>query len=310
MNTDIQTIENHLKKPKGVIAVSQGDLKLQKPGATIDRFNYTYADVLAVAPSLEAFLKQLPQHGFTTGAILSLRYKHGQTTKLVAQTELTLTGTPAQPPIAMGAPAVQPPAPSVPEPSPAPSAQHIPVPAAPIAQPPVAALGYANVPMHEFVSLSVLRERYNDVADAKAKAEKRADEAESALRIEKEKNASLQIKLDSIKDRHAFAIERTKADRKRFWDTNTGQEVVGKLAGNIPQILAALRPQPQMAQLPQQALANPFAGMTEVRQAFIEAMGEVPDDYLELVELFAAKIMSDDEYRNQVLHYFQTMNNG
>lgn len=310
MSTDIQIIENHLKKPKGVIAVSQGDLKLQKPGATVDRFNFTYADVLAVAPSLEAFLKQLPQHGFTTGAILSLRYKHGQTTKLVAQTELTLTGTPSQPPMAMGAPAVQPPMPTLPapEPAPAPSAQHIPVPIAPAAQPPVAALGYANVPMHEFVSLSVLRERYNDVADAKARADKRADEAESALRIEKEKNASLQIKLDSIEDRHAFAIERTEADRKRFWDTDTGREVVGQLAGNIPQILAALRPQPQMAQLPPQALANPFAGMTEVRQAFIEAMGEVPDDYLELVELFAAKIMSDDEYRNQVLNYFQAVN--
>src|SRR5690606_1645144 len=107
---------------------------------------------------------------------------------------------------------------------------------------PQLAMGYTAIPQTELISLKVLQERYTDIVDKLKLAEKERDQAQSDLRMEKERSFGLERKLETIEDRHLLAIEKVEANNKKFFDTDAGKEVITGLAASMPQIIEAIKP--------------------------------------------------------------------
>lgn len=286
----ISEVEKHLSKPTGLIAVSQGSLKLTKPGVTKNKHNFTMQDVLSMAPDVQGFIQQLPSQGFTDGAIMHLRLQRGASTHLVHETKLVFGANtaqlsapiesisqqqPAHPPTQTSHPPIQTPMHN--------QQQSMPQPA----------MGYTQVPQHEWINLKVKEERHADLIERLSKCEKDRDKAESELRMEKEKTFGLERKLDTIADRHELAMERLEKDRKGFLETEAGKEVIG-LAGRLPEMIQALKPQ-----LPQQnmgGMANPLANAGAEKQQFAAELASYPDMVVPLLKKVAYHSLNTDGF--------------
>ena len=166
-----------------------------------------------------------------------------------------------------------------------------------------AAMGYAQMPIHEVVSLTVMKERYAEMVEQKARTEKQRDEAESNLRIAKEKEAALQIRLDSIEDRHSFAMERAEASQKKWLDKLEPNQVLEAL----PALSGLITAMKGNGAAPQVGMGNPMPQLSEDKTNFLQTLKQVPDDLIPLLESFVYHIMTNENYRNEVTMYLNSM---
>lgn len=288
----VSEIEKHLSKASGLIAVSQGSLKLSKPNTNKNKHNFNMQDVLAMSPNgVEAFIKQLPAHGFSDGAVMTFRLQRGASTHLLSETtlrfgsqQLAAPNLPTEQPTIQSEPTANAPNPM----------QYPPTPQPAMAQPsmPQMAMGYTQVPQHEWINLKVKEERHSDLLERLNKAEKDRDKAESELRMEKEKTFGLERKLDTIADRHELAMERLEKDRKGFLDTEAGKEVIG-LAGRIPEMIQALKPQQQQIG---GGMANPMTNLGPEKQQFVQELANYPDVVVPLLQKVAHHSINTDGF--------------
>ncbi|WP_323027983.1 hypothetical protein [Gelidibacter japonicus] len=294
----VSEVEKHLKNPTGFIAVTQGTNKLTKPNVNKNKYNFALQDVLAMAPNVETFIKQLPQYGFSDGATMTFRLKRGASTHLLSETTLKFGSQQLAAPIQpqeqsvahQATPTLNPPTPMQYQ-SPAPTM-------------PQPAMGFTQVPSHEWISLKVKEERHADLIERLNKAEKDRDKAESELRMEKEKTFGLERKLDTIADRHELAMERLEKDRKSFLETEAGKEVIG-LAGRLPEMIQALKPnQPQIGA---GGMANPLANASAAKQTFAQELINYPDEVVPLLQQVAYHTMNTDGFHEALVNQLGTM---
>lgn len=308
LSTFITEIEKHLKRPNGLIAVTQDKLKLTK-AVSHNKYNFNLQDVLGLAPSIEEFVKQLPHHGFTDGAVMSFRIQRGMTTQLVGRTVLKFAaGANSAPvePLAPETPLYQKPDAVAPTEILKPVQQIQPPMSLASPTMPQAAMGFTQVPQHEWISLKVKEERHADLLERLNKAEKSRDQAESDLRIEKERLFSLERKLETINDRHEIAMERLEKDRKGFLETEAGKEVIG-LAARLPEMIHAMKPQQQ---LPPGAMGNPLAGASTEKQAFANEFMEWPDEIIPVLKTVAQHVINTEGFYEALQNQLNTMKNG
>lgn len=295
-----EIVKEHLKKPTGIIAVTQGSNKLQRPKVKHHKYNWNLKDILNVSSGVEDFFENyVKPKGFGNGAILSLRNTAGTSHKTKHTIMLQIKDAPtglSKPETTnknsnnnniMGH-----------EDNTQQSSQNA----------PAGGMGYTQVPSHEFISLKVVQERYNDISDKLRRAEKERDEAESKLRSEKEKTLSLERKLDTLEDRHQLAIERLEVAKKGFLDTPAGQEAMKGLAASLPVIAESLVTRGQQ---PQQAAASGLSNPqveSPVKQQFIKSI-VVPsqDEVLEAMAVIMQAMNIDEMYAEETFEKAQSI---
>lgn len=296
--TNIEQIDQHLRNGN-FIAVSNGNKKLSKPNVTIGKFNFSLEDVLKESPSVEAFLKSLPNKGFGNGSIMHFREHRAGAIRTMSVNgkegiELTFAD---QPNSALASPAAH----TTPQPSQPMQNQY--TPPAPAPTQPTGAMGFTQMPIHELVSLQVQKERHHDLQRDLEQARKDRDQAQSELRTAKEKEASLQIRLDGIEDRHKFDIERAEANQRKWFDKiepNKLLEQMPHLAG----VITALKGSVAQSQI---GMGSPIPQMSEPKMNFVEVLKQVPDDLLPLMDAFAYQIMTNEAYRNEATMYLENL---
>jgi len=274
-----KSIENHLNKKGGLIAVTQGNKKLQKNNTNIFKFNWSKQDVLNEALSVQEFIESLPQKGFNSGSVLSLRRVHGNTTSLEGEIILNFKDETAQ---------------SLSNPNQESSnINHNYMQSnnnAPQNQPPVNGLAYAQMPTHEVIDMKVKLMRYEDLVDKLKRAEDDLSATKLELHTTKETLISTERKLETINDKHDLEKERIETSRKTFFDTDTGKEVVGALAGRLPEILEAFKPRQAVG------MGNPLAGLSELKQQCAATLKDIPDEAIPLLMQTKDMILSIDGF--------------
>lgn len=293
----VSEVEKHLKKPSGFIAVTQGKNKLTKPNVNKNKYNFTLQDVLAMAPDVETFIKQLPQHGFTDGAIMIFRLKRGGSTHLLSETILKFGSQ------QLSAPVIQPEQTASPT-NPTPTMQHTPI-TPPVPSAPQAAMGYTQVPSHEWINLKVKEERHADLIERLNKAERDRDKAESELRMEKEKTFGLERKLETIGDRHELAMERLEKDRKGFLETDSGREVIGLAGSLLPKLIDSL--DNKQHQIGAGGMANPLSSASPAKQTFVQELVSYPDEVVPILQQVAYHAMNTDGFHEALVNQLSTM---
>jgi hypothetical protein len=275
-------IEKHLKGKNGLIAVTKGNSKLQKSFGNGNKFNFTLQDVLAHANSVEAFIQALPSKGFGSGSVLIFRKTHGNTTAYVSETELNFSEPQQQ---------LSGPTPTT-NSNPQQTTEPMEQPKTPSATPATAAMGFTQVPQYELITLKVKEERFADLVEKLAKAEKERDKAESDYRMEREKSFTLERKLETIEEKHELKLEREINNKKGFLETESGQALAGAAISNLDKILLAIKPQSASAV----GMGNPLASLSQQKQAFFEALKEMPDEILPYLQKAAELFLNDDEF--------------
>ncbi|MGE5944605.1 MAG: hypothetical protein ACM31G_09725 [Flavobacteriales bacterium] len=269
MQEFIEIVEKHLSTPQGVISIEQGKKKLAKEGSITNKFNWTKQDILNVSSGVKDFIEQLPNKGFTDGTTLFYRKieADGIRSRTKATTTLKFPNTPAPQSTenhTQNTPMVTQQTPQTPQ---------QPFMAAPVLN----GMAYAQLPQHDVISMMVKNERYEDLVKKWKDAEDENRELKSKLRMEEEKRHDAERKLSTQDEKWDLKLERELNSKKGFLDTETGKEVVGALAGSLPQILAALKPQPVVG------MGNPLAMLPIKTQQLIQLSNQIQEtgtDYL------------------------------
>jgi len=297
-NKIFETIEKHLERGTAVIAVFQGKNKRQKPEARINKFLWSKADVLKDYASVEAFIKDLPNHGFTDGAILQLKRFEGRGAKTHAETILNFENTTPSTPVT---PHQTPPvtetnkAPVMNTQQPQPQ-NVVPQPQVHMAAPMPVAMGYTQVPQHDFVALKVKEERYLDLTEKLKKVESDLADAKSELRIEKEKSYAAEKKLETIIDRKDFEKQKALADKEGALDKLMNNEAIvnglGTLLGKVPETLEAMKGGGGNPV----ALGNPIANFSETKKQLVSQIQSLPDNVVMLLINTATGLTTEDQF--------------
>lgn len=298
MNDFYNKIEKHLKKKGHLIAVTQDKLKLKKEHSNVLRFNFSLDDVTKQFGTVEQFFKALPSYGFTDGAILSLRRIHGvSSVALIDEINLKFpdedfSNIAKQPDNQTGVHTQKPKREMTPE-----THQNN-------NQVPTPALGYANVPQHDYVTLMVQKERFREINDQLKDVKEELLSAKSENRILKDEKHDLQRKFDKLEDSFDTKIERIKSDHTPFHETEAGKEVLGQLAGQVPQILEAFVPKPAAM-----GMGNPLQGMSQLKQKFIQSLKDVPDAYLQPIAIVIKNLLNHTEgFEDQFMELIKQFN--
>lgn len=306
MKTSIETIENHLGQG-GSISIVNGTKKLAKKNTRLNRYHFNLSDIQEEYPSVKAFIDALPSKGFGNGSLLLLTHLKQGKMRIKEEMKLQFAD---QPNFQLAGPSEETPhtTPQTPQTPHAAMPQQSPY--SPPAQPQLsavqAAMGYTNVPMYEVISLNVMKERYADVLDQKAKAERELLQAESDLRTSKELAASQKIQLDSIADRHTFDLERTEANQKKWHDKvdpNKLFEQLPHLAGIIQAMKGGGAPQIQGS------MGSPVSNLSEIKQRFVSNLNSVPDALVESLEQIAAYMLTDPQFKQAMENQLDAMDN-
>ena len=256
----VEKLKQHLNKKGALVSVAQGKNKLTKKDAFKNKFNWTYDEIVAEFNSLENFLKELPKRGFTNGAIMGFRFDHGTSTRVDAQTKLNFGPEYDNPPItnnnnhtqtSMGSPENN----NRPQPS--------------------GALGYTQVPQYEFINLKVQEQRHADIVRQLSQAEKDRDQAQSDLRIEKEKAWDLERKLSMVEEKWEMKLERIQNSNKKFFETEAGKqaiEAIKEIGGQLAGAMLA-KGSPQAV-----GMGNPMADLPAIKQELINAVIELNEE--------------------------------
>lgn len=263
----VETLKKHFEKPNACISVVNGNKKLAKK-AKQNKYMWTKEDVLNDSGSYEQFLTSLPSRGFGHLSVLEFRFKVG-TRSYNLEAEVTLKQKTAEAP----KPQLAQPTPNV---NPQNNKSMLYDNDAPKMQ-----LGYVPVAQDALINLKLTEARYNDLSDKLRLAQKTADQAESDLRKVKADLEDKERKLNLIEEKYEWRLEQSAANNKKFYETETGQAVVGQLAGRIPEILSALKSSGN----PQPALGHPIlANLTPQKEQLIAALNDAPDEFLDILK--------------------------
>ncbi|MDO5106488.1 hypothetical protein, partial [Capnocytophaga sp.] len=289
MTTLINKIDNFLREhPQNAISVTQGERRLSKQNAP--KYVFYRTDIEQLFGGAEAFLKNLPQQGFTNGTSLIFRRMYGSGSEATSKIfeKITLNFSPqgaVESPIAMQTTNVQPvaemqtpvmPAMYASQTAPASQATFVPQTAS-VPQMGFAAMGYVQTTQNELIRNEVIKERFEDLKKENNKLDEELKEAKSEIRQLKDENFSLRLKLDTIEDKHEVKLERELLNKKGFWESEAGSNIVGALGQVLPMVAEKMMESPaSMAP----ALASPASALSEVKQQFISIISspEVTDE--------------------------------
>lgn len=142
-------------------------------------------------------------------------------------------------------------------------------------------LGYVQVPANAMIESGIRSERYTDLEGRYKKLESDYLDVKSENRILKEENSKLKIDL-ATKDREKeLDLKKAEMDRKGFFDTVAGQEVMKGLGSALPALAQGL----MGAGAAQAGASAGLAGaeLSEVKTAFINMVAnpQVSDQMVE-----------------------------
>ncbi|MFV9549662.1 hypothetical protein [Algibacter sp. PT7-4] len=285
-------IEQHLSNRTGVISIVQGAAKRRKENASHNRFLWSKKDVLSVAPSIKAFIEDLPNHGFTNGAVLYLKRMEGSSAKVRSETTLTFsnqtpkeTPSPTQTDANMNTQTPQ-------------NTQH--QVAAPQMAAPVSGMGYTQVPQHELISMKVKEERFIDLSEKLKKAESELADVKSELRIEKEKCHTAEKKLETIIDRKDFEKQQALANKESALEKLMNNEAIanglGTLLSKTPELLESIKGKPTAV-----GMGNPMANMSKTKQQLMALLQDYPDEAVLLIIQTAQGLLASDDFQTYLV---------
>ncbi|GET48837.1 hypothetical protein RCZ02_16680 [Capnocytophaga felis] len=261
MTALIDKLQGFLTENKqNVVSVTQGSRRLSKN--TAPKYAFTLADIQNIFGGLDNFLKELPKQGFQNGTTITLRkmYGFGASATYKNIEEITLNFTPKE--------ETQQNIPTMP------ISQDIPQqPAPPVYQPPMLAapaMGFVQVTQNDLVRNEVIRERFEDLKKENAKLDEELKDAKSEIRQLKDENFSLRLKLDTSEEKHQVDLKRQELDKKGFWESEAGSNIVGALGQVLPMVAERMMQSPATGMVP--ALAMP--SVSEIKQQFINIISD------------------------------------
>ncbi|CEN40558.1 hypothetical protein [Capnocytophaga cynodegmi] len=246
------------ENPQNVVSVTQEGRKLSKN--TAPKYAFTLADIQSLFGGLDSFLKELPKQGFQNGTTITLRkmYGFGASATYKNVEEITLNFTQEQkteqyvPEMTIPQNIIQTPATYQP-----------PMPVAP-------AMGFVQVTQNELVRNEVIRERFEDLKKENAKLDEELKDAKSEIRQLKDENFSLRLKLDTSEEKHAVDLKRQELDKKGFWESEAGSNIVGALGQVLPMVAERMMQSPTTGIVPTLAMPS----VSEIKQQFINIISD------------------------------------
>lgn len=252
----IDKVERFLKQsPQNVISVSQGNKKLGKNA--VPKYAFTINDIQLLFGDLESFFKKLhTEQGFTSGTTLLLRRMYGTGSKATYLIQETITlnfpNTEIQEIENETIMTNQQPITSHPQ-------------AALAAPNTFPAMGFVQITQNDLVRNEVIRERFDDLKKENSKLEDELREAKSEIRQLKDENFSLRLKIDTSEEKHQVDLKRQELDKKGFWESEAGGNIIGVLGQVLPKVAERMMQNPASGAVP--ALAMP--SVSEIKQQFI-----------------------------------------
>lgn len=248
------------ENPQNVVSVTQEGRKLSKN--TAPKYAFTLADIQSLFNGLDNFLKELPKQGFQNGTTITLRkmYGFGASATYKNVEEITLNFTQEQK-TEQYAPEMTTPQNITPQPIPA--VYQPPMPIAP-------AMGFVQVTQNDVVRNEVIRERFEDLKKENAKLDEELKDAKSEIRQLKDENFSLRLKLDTSEEKHAVDLKRQELDKKGFWESEAGSNIVGALGQVLPMVAERMMQSPASGAVPALAMPN----VSEIKQQFIDIISD------------------------------------
>ncbi|MFK8301845.1 hypothetical protein ACI75Y_02950 [Capnocytophaga stomatis] len=246
------------ENPQNVVSVTQEGRKLSKN--TAPKYAFTLADIQSLFGGLDSFLKELPKQGFQNGTTITLRkmYGFGASATYKNVEEITLNFTQEQkteqyvPEMTIPQNIIQTPATYQP-----------PMPVAPT-------MGFVQVTQNELVRNEVIRERFEDLKKENAKLDEELKDAKSEIRQLKDENFSLRLKLDTSEEKHAVDLKRQELDKKGFWESEAGSNIVGALGQVLPMVAERMMQSPTTGIVPTLAMPS----VSEIKQQFINIISD------------------------------------
>lgn len=208
------------------VSVVQGNKRLAKE--TLPKYSFSMSDIQSIYGSVENFIQSIPENGFSGEVSIILKSIHG--TGAAARSNnreiLTVNFTKKEK-TAMQQPTEQP----------TQSVQQLAVNPAVMQPAPYVGMGFAQVPQMELTRYEVIKERFEDLKKENAKLEDEVKDLKSEVRNLKEENFSLRLKIDTSEEKHTLKLERELLNKKGFWESETGSNIVNGLAGVLPTII-------------------------------------------------------------------------
>lgn len=214
------------------VSVSQGDNRLAKN--TAPKYSFSLNDIQELYGSVADFVRAIPEKGFTENVKISLRsiYGSGAKASSIIHETLTLNFT-KKTETATPMPTTEPQNNMLPmtpqQPTYQPNVPAVPALAAP-------ALGYAHIPQTDWIGYEVSKQRLEDLKKEHTRLENELQDAKSEIRQLKEENFSLRLKIDTADEKHAVKLERELLNKKGFWESETGGNIVNALGSVLPMV--------------------------------------------------------------------------
>lgn len=292
--TFTEQIQKQLSNPKRFIAINNADgLKLVVPDKKNLKNNWTFNDIIADSGSIEGFFASLQKRGFGSGSTLIIREQTGSTTKKISESKIQFADDTQNT-----------------EENKTPMEQSQPAPAynntLGYAQPPAVQGDYLKIPQHEYLRLKVLEGRFTDIEKKLNDSDSELKQSKSDYRIEKERAEGLQRRIDTLEDKHELVLERERAAKKSFLDTEAGKEAVNALGTILPAVMEKFSIPKQ-----QQALGspNPMANLRPEQAAVINKIVQVPLDVLPVIDDSIDQILQGNEMFLNQLEQILPLNN-
>ncbi|UOB18589.1 hypothetical protein [Abyssalbus ytuae] len=306
----IEKIKQHLEASKNhFITIINTDNKRLGKDTSFNKFLWSKEDINSSSGTIDNFLKSLPQKGIKSGSKLHLRVTHGNTFRTIGEVNLLFKDSPQQTPEKTN----QSPMSTGFNNNQQQKQENNPAPVYPSLGSPMQniGLGFTPVPISEYTDLKVLSQRYEDVKTKLKETVQELLDAKSELRIANEKNSSLQLKLDTVEAKHSIEIDRKEMEKKSFLDSEAGLKAMEALGAALPAILSRQQPAVSVGQ----GMGNPYQGISEIKQHFIDAIAkdqEINDEHLNIiyegltaikkVEGFQAELVKLINYAKQELN--------
>lgn len=248
------TLSQHLQADSdNAIRIQSGNRRLKKRQGS-QKFAFTLDDIDKQFGGIDNLLVKLPQNGFETDVQFTLVKMYTKNNKTTYRTfeEITQDLTTAAPTMNTPTPSTNP-IPQAPK-EVAPPAQNF-------------GLGYLGAP--ELIGKMVEAERGKDYKKTCEDLEEKLKNANSEIRVLKETNSSLEIKIATAKERAEIDRERDKLNQKSFLDSEGGAKLLETLGAIIPKALDAFAAKTNPVSIPSQ-LGNPIVAVSPIKEMAIE----------------------------------------
>ncbi|AVM49313.1 hypothetical protein [Capnocytophaga sp. oral taxon 878] len=280
--------------PDNVVTVTQGNYRLAKSEAP--KYGFSLNDIKSKFGSSEAFIKSLPNNGFTSGANLDFRrlyFRNGKQNSYKMDS-LTLTFKKEE----EMTPNEVPPSETTMMPN-APIVSQQPQPTIGFSNTPTASmatqnmpnamgypmgLGYTPVATTDWISSKVTEERYRDLLRDNDTLREDNKDLRSQVRVLHEEKAALKLQLDTADKKHELQLKEEILNKKSFWES-PGFEKVSEALGSIVPFVIEKVSASSAAATAVPALAQPNTSLSETKQAFMRiiASPHVSDEQVNLL---------------------------